>query len=699
MALAPFQSPAGVSRGLAEILRPPRRVRPSQAIAQYLRTEKGAWNPAMATMMAEPVDLLSSRRYTGIVFVGPSRTSKTMTLVLGSLVYIVTCAPGDTQITQMSQDAAREFSKKDLDRAIRHSPELAARLSPRPRDDNVFDKFFRSGMSLTMGWPSVSQHSSKTLKYGIITDYDRPENRDDVDGEGTLWDLMYARIRTYMSRGKCLAESSPGGTTNDPRWQPTTPHEAPPATGIASIYNRGTRARWYWPCLHCGEFFQAKPGLDCFRLPPFEELEEEVQKRDLMWLAEQFAKVACPACGGVHEIQHKPELNLRGHWLHEGESIDPSGAITGERVRTEIASFWQGGVSASYLRWDSMLLRYFQGILTYLRTGDEGSLKTTTNTDQAALYLPRSIAKRRSAEELLERTEDWPRGLVPPGVRFLTGAVDVQGSRFVIQVHGWGIGLESWLIDRFVISSSKRPEGDRVAALDPASYLEDWQLLVDAVISREYPLEHKAEMKLTPMLVFGDSGGQEGVTERAYEFWRWLRIRELGKHFMLVKGVGTLNSPRAVMTWPDARGRKDRGSGARGDVPVWMLNVNVIKDGVIGDLDRKTPGPGFMHLPRWAEIEYFQELTAESRSSTGKWEKPNGVRNEAFDLHVYARAACIALKAEEIDWNNPPDWATDPSEREPARRPEESGPAPGAAPAAAPRGGYLSGRRRDYLKR
>lgn len=664
-----------------------------------MRTEKGAWNRAQATMMLEPLNLLASRQYTGICYVGPARGSKTMTLILGALTYIVTCSPGDTQITQMSQDAAREFSRKDIDRAFRHSPELGARLSPRPRDDNVFDKFFRSGMALNLGWPTVTQHSSKTLKYVLITDYDRPENRDDVDGEGSLWDLAAKRVVTFMSRGKCLAESSPGGEYTDPQWRPSAQHEAPPATGILSIYNRGTRARWYWPCIHCGEYFEAKPGLDAFKLPPLDELEQEVQRRDLAWLAEQFAKIACVHCGALHELQHKPELNLRGQWVHEGERIDASGKIEGERRRTDIASYWQGGVSASYQRWDSLLLRYFQGLLTYIRTGDEGSLKATTNTDQAAPYLPRAIANRRSAEELLERVETWPRGRVPAGVRFLIAVVDVQSNRFVVQVHGFGIGLESWLVDRFVISSSKRPEGDRYAAIDPSSYVEDWELLIDEVVRKEYPLEHKPEAKLSPRLTWCDSGGADGVTARAYDFWRKLRSLDLGRLFQLVKGVGDLNAPRAAMTWPDAKGRKDRADAARGDVPLWRLNVNALKDGIAGDLQRKTPGPGFIHLPEWVDREYFDELTVETRDSVGRWQKPNGARNEALDLHVYARGACIALKAEAIDWNDPPEWATDPKDREDLERSAAVKANPPVAASQAPTSGGYLGKTKGYLKR
>jgi phage terminase large subunit GpA-like protein len=54
--------------------------------------------------------------------------------------------------------------------------------------------------------------------------------------------------------------------------------------------------------------------------------------------------------------------------------------------------------------------------------------------------------------------------------------------------------------------------------------------------------------------------------------------------------------------------------------------------------------------------EFFEELTAENRTVKG-WIRTPGTRNEAFDLHVYNRAACIILKAEAINWSAPPSWA------------------------------------------
>lgn len=656
----PFARASNVRFRVAEIIRPPRRMRPSEAAQQYLRNDRGAWDAELAPEMIEPMDLMAGREYTGIVFVGPARSSKTYSLVWGSVCYIVCCAPGDTLITQMSQDAARDFSRMEADRVIRYSPEIGSRLSPRAKDDNTYDKFFRSGMALKLGWPAISQLSGKTLHYVIVTDYDRPENRDDVDGEGPLWNQIQKRTETYMSRGKCLIESSPGEEIRDGNWQPSTPHEAPPVPGILSIYNEGTRARRYWPCKHtgCGEFFEAKPGTAAFELPTFEECEKLVATNDPMSLAERYARVHCPHCGGEHLMSDRAQMKQRGVWLHEGESIDAAGRITGTRRRTTIASYWLGGVAASYQRWDSMLLKYFQGVATYARTAEETSLKATIFTDFAAPYLPRLEAKRRTPEQFKNRLEDWPRGSVPSGVRFLTTCVDTQSSSFRVNVFGWGPGLESWLIDRFALAVSKRTDQGRPCAVDPASYIEDWNLIIDEALGKEYPVEGTEGFSLAPRLVLVDSGGKEGVTSKAYEFWRSLRAKALSNRIQLLKGDHRQSAPRVLKAWPDTR-KTSRHAIARGDVPVWLLNVNVLKDAIAGDLAREVPGPGYHHIPSWVDADYFQQITAEVKNGKGEWVKHSGRKNEDWDLHVYNRAAVIILGAEKINWSNPPDWALD----------------------------------------
>lgn len=656
MLAAPLAKARDITKHTAEMYRAPRRTLPVEAAALHLRNEKDVWQQELAPMMLEPMNLLASRDYRGIIFVGSARSSKTFSIVLGGLCYVVTCDPGDALIVHISQDTARDFSRGDLDRCIRHSPELSARLSPRARDDNTFDKFFRSGMVVKLGWPSVSQLSAKTIRYVFLTDYDRPENRDDVDGEGSLWDQAYKRIETYMSRGKCVAESSPGEDLLDRNWKPSTPHEAPPVKGILSLYNRGTRARWYWGCVHCNHHFQAAPGLAPFNLPDTDQLEKMVMAADLMGLADEYAHVACPQCGGVHTQQEREEMNAHAAWLHEGQRFE-AGAVVGDRLRTQVASYWLGGVAAAYQRWDAILLNYFQALQTFVKTGDEGPLRTKTLNDLAFPYLPRHVAKRRSADEFKERLEQRERGMVPEWVRFLTAAVDVQKNRFVAHVMGWGVGLESVLVDRFSIEVSKRTDEDRALAVNPAAYLEDWELLIDGVARKSYAIEGIEDFRIRPSLLLIDSGGIEGVTTRAYEFWRGLRRRGLSDLVQLLKGDPRLAAPRVVRAFPDTRNRSDRSAGSRGDVPVWMLNVNSLKDAVAGDLARDVPGPGYVHLSSWLDKSYFDQITAESKNNKGVWEKKSGQANEDWDLHVYNRAACIVLRAEKFDWQNPPEWA------------------------------------------
>jgi phage terminase large subunit GpA-like protein len=91
---------------------------------------------------------------------------------------------------------------------------------------------------------------------------------------------------------------------------------------------------------------------------------------------------------------------------------------------------------------------------------------------------------------------------------------------------------------------------------------------------------------------------------------------------------------------------------------VLLINTNVLKDACAGDLARDVPGPGYMHLPKWLDVQVFEELTAESRGDKG-WVRQKGAPNEAFDLHVYARAGCVVLGAEKINWSRPPKWALD----------------------------------------
>ncbi|EES8744556.1 phage terminase large subunit family protein [Escherichia coli] len=636
------------------ILRAPRRMRVADAVAQYMRVPMGAgnsvpWDPLVAPYVIEPMNCLASREYDAVIFVGPARTGKTIGLIDGWVIYNVICDPADMLIIQMTEEKAREHSKKRLARTFRVSPEVVSRLSPNKNDNNVYDRTFLAGNYLKIGWPSVNIMSSSDYKCVALTDYDRfPE---DIDGEGDAFSLASKRTTTFMSSGMTLVESSPGRDVKDVKWRRTSPHEAPPTTGILSLYNRGDRRRWYWPCPHCGEYFQ--PCGDV--VAGFRDIADPV-------LASEAAYIQCPSCSGRIMPEQKRELNGRGVWLRDGESINADGSRYGDPRRSRIASFWMEGPAAAYQTLSQLVYKLLAAEQEYETTGSEETLKTVINTDWGLPYLPRASMEQRKSELLEQRAEPVPSRSVPDGVNFLVATVDVQAGRhrrFVVQVTGYGSRGERWIIDRYNITQSLRGDSDGESQrIDPASYPEDWDVLLTDVFHKSWSLASDPSQQMRLMAMAVDSGGEDGVTDNAYKFWRRCRRDGLGKRIYLFKGDSIRRAKLITRTFPDNTGRTGRRAQAAGDVPLWLLQTDALKDRVNNALWRDSPGPGYVHFPDWLGSWFYDELTYEERSSDGKWSKPGRGANEAFDLMVYAEAPVILHGYEKIRWPDAPEWAS-----------------------------------------
>lgn len=654
-------------------LRPPNRVSVSVGAANALMIKQpggysGPWDPEEAPYMVEPMDALASRRHEAVVFVGPARTGKTAGLLLGWMAHAVVNDLGDMLFIHMSQDKAREFSKTDVSRAIRHSPAISDMLSGSASDMNTHDVMFKHGMWLRIAWPTVSNVSGSTYRYTAGTDYDRIANCENIDGEGPLFDLMRKRTTTFLSRGMTLVESSPGFEVTDPNWKPVTPHEAPPVKGILGIYNRSDRCRLYWKCPDCRDWFEASIGLELFHLPADEDLLAVIRSADIDEMASRYgSRIICPHCGVEIPATAKRAMNRGRKWLADGETIDADDVISGTALTSTIKGYWMGGVAAAYQTWKSLVARHLQGLKDYALTGSEEALKTTVNTDQGlpytSMHLKEAAAgQRRSPQDRAEGA--LQRYIVPEGTRTLVAAVDVQGgstSRFICQVHAVGAFREQWLVDRFEIKMSKREGmGQEFAPIDPAGYAEDWDTITDRLLLSTYrtPIEGK-EMRLK--LVVVDTGGEDGVTDNAYAWAR--RVRKLGllKRVMLYKGA---SSPTAPLLKETMVGK--RNAGDRADIALFICNPNLLSDIVASGLRRDASGTGYLHFPApkdpktnpdgWLPQAFFDELSAEVRAKNGRWQKIRP-RNETFDLCRMIAAGIIRLGLDKItDWQKVVSW-------------------------------------------
>lgn len=637
------------------LLRPPERLTVTQAAEKYVKlynpgSYTGPYRAEAAAYMTEPANELDNPNFTSEIFVGPAQAGKTLSLILNWVAYSVKCSPMDMMVVSPSQSASRDFSIRRLDRLNRHSPEIGKMLSRHRDADNKFDKQYGS-MLLTLAHPSATELAGKPIPRVALTDYDRME--ENVDGEGSPFDLASKRTTTFGTFAMTLAESSPSRPLEDPRWIANTPHEAPPTTGILALYNRGDRRRWYWPCPHCNSYFEGE----------FSMLEWD-DRGDPASSAET-ARMRCPKCTETIHYESRQKMNLAGIWVREGEAIDRHGKKYGTPIKSSTASFWLKGVAASFVTWRKLVETYLTVSREYELTGSEEALKKFVTTDLAEVYIPKSMENERIPEHLKARAErfcDKGERVVPEGVRFLVACVDVQKNMFVVQIHGIcpGNPFDMVLVDRYDVRKSKRVDHDNDTLwIKPGAYLEDWDELIEHVIEKEYPLDGRPELRMQVKLTVCDSGGKEGVTTNAYSFYRKLRSQNLHGRFHLVKGEHSPNNPRARVSYPDAS-RKDKNAGARGDVPVLMLNSNTLKDALAHRLDCISPGKGMYRFPDWAEDWWYREMCAEVRTPKG-WENPSHTHNEAWDLSYYCIGGCVSklLSVEHIDWLNPPGWCAE----------------------------------------
>lgn len=384
--------------------------------------------------------------------------------------------------------------------------------------------------------------------------------------------------------------------------------------------------------------------------------------------------------------EQKRELNGRGGWLRDGESINADGSRYGDPRRSRIASFWMEGPAAAYQTLSQLVYKLLTAEQEYETTGSEETLKTVINTDWGLPYLPRASMEQRKSELLEQRAEPVPSSSVPDGVNFLVATVDVQAGRhrrFVVQVTGYGSRGERWIIDRYNITQSLSGDSDGESQrIDPASYPEDWDVLLTDVFHKSWPLASDPSQQMRLMAMAVDSGGEDGVTDNAYKFWRRCRRDGLGKRIYLFKGDSIRRAKLITRTFPDNTGRTGRRAQAAGDVPLWLLQTDALKDRVNNALWRDSPGPGYVHFPDWLGSWFYDELTYEERSSDGKWSKPGRGANEAFDLMVYAEALVILHGYEKIRWPDAPGWASRETWLESV--PDSTEPSPSPEPVSTP---------------
>lgn len=645
-----FAAPAAVLARAFVHLAVPDRLSVVDAALKYRVLENtgggysGPWSFDDGPYLRRPMECLSpDNGYSTVAVQGPGQCGKSD---IGNNWMLQTgvCDPANMMMLAPDKNVLSDYIVSEIDKMLRLTPALRQRLLDTSSADNRFIKQF-VGSTWFFVWPVKSQLRMRAVPRARVDDYDAiPE---DIDGEGNALSLLGIRQTTFEGFEKTYVNSSPA--LGEDR-------------GIEAVVAAGTDERWVVRCLHCSAPFILDFDA-CFKWDNTGTPEQ----------ARASACVVCPTCGGVHEPRAKRQLMATGAWVGAGQVMLADGSIQGKLRPSATASFRIDGLMG-FSSWALLAQLVREAEIEFEKIGDEFKLRTFYNGRIGKNYASRlEQAQEIDVDGLKERALQggYSLGEVPAGVVCLTAAVDVQSNRFAVTVLGWGQGLESWLIDRFDILQLE----DGRTRIDPARHPEHWGVLVRKVLWRTYPTQEDPAVMLSIVNTGIDTGGIEGVTDNAFQFWfAAMRLGVPATSITLIKGG---NNPKARLLPPptvDAdRGRRNGKKQGEPDAEFFVPNVHRIKDMVDARLRRPQPGPLYCNFPVDIDPAYLDEITAEHKVR-GLWEKKQGRANETLDGYVYNIAALTRHAGNDTSLAWVPEWA----------RPRRRGDAPAAAIAATP---------------
>ncbi|QTI81481.1 phage terminase large subunit family protein (plasmid) [Roseomonas marmotae] len=346
--------------------------------------------------------------------------------------------------------------------------------------------------------------------------------------------------------------------------------------------------------------------------------------------------VVCPHCGHhqtlrweqvVWDGKAKPEGEQRpetaayvceecGVLLNDGERIAMIRDAERQGAGWKAAKPFKGHASYHLNELYSTFRRLRDIVQSYLDKLAQNDLQTFVNVSLAETY--EEQGEQADPDKLATRAEDWG-APVPAGGLVLTAGVDMQKDRLEVEIVAWGMGEESWSIDYEVLW------GDPLQG-------DVWDEL-EELLSSTWLHESGAQMSVTAACV--DTGGTGGDTQAAYD---WLRGKT-GRRIFGIKGIAGWGRP--IVASPS---RKQSGKTAR-KVDLFLVGVDEAKLVVMRRLAVQKHGPGFCHVPKSRDAEWYAQITAEKLVTkyvkgfpVREWHKTRP-RNEALDCRVYALAA------------------------------------------------------------
>ena len=550
---------------VTSFLAPPPNLKTSEWADEYRRVASGPypgkWSTARTPDLREVMDCDNDPLVKMIVIMKPTRIGGTEVVnnIIGRRIHLDPC---NILYAQTALDEGRKYTEKIFMPMVESTPVLLGLVkrvvgSRASKTQTKLHKSFPGGDLNVVG--SVSAKGFRMVDAVVAVG-------DDIDGwernpEGDAVKLLIGRTKGIWNSKVILVSS------------PTT-------EGVSRIHNAfldSDQRYRHVPCPHCDEFQILKFGGkdEDFGIKWNEDISD-------VWYV-------CEKCHEkIYEYQ-KDDMNTRGVWKAEAAFNGTAGFHLNPFVR-------------SWHPWRDVVKEFLSS------KNDHRKLMVFVNQWLGEVW--KDDPGHNLDEDILYARRENYAAEVPRGVFFLTAAVDTQDHRMEVEVRGWGLGEESWIIDHKIIAGR---------------FLEEKvQNILDDYLLRNWRHEDGAYMGLSRVCI--DSGGH--YPSQVYAFCKPREARGV----YAVKGSNNL---RADVLDGKIVHRKD--------AIYQMVGVTACKDILFGRLALSEAGPGYVHFPMHLDKEFFKQYFGEKLKvfkNTRVYDPVPGRRNESIDFHSYNLAAC-----------------------------------------------------------
>lgn len=498
-------------------------------------------------------------------------------------------APGNTMFVLPRIGDAEDFSTERLTPMIKSSPILASliKMTGKSPENKVGKKTYKGGFIYFAGAQSAASFRSKPIRYLYMDEID--EYPPDCEGQGSPIALAENRTVSYTDTKKIVYTSTPTDENSL----------------IMKEYMKGTQEKYYITCPDCG-------GMQDLN---FRRGIRYIIENDGKDLIEDSVHYECVHCQYKIKEVYKRDLLIAGQWRAD----NPKG---------DFPSYRLNALYSPFITWVECVKKYLMSLK------DRQEMKSFINTYLGEIYTEEE--SKLDAVKLFQRTKNsqLKEFELDPRVICLTGAIDTQNNRLVIDIKGWGKNEECFTVYYKEIYGDVETDN------------ELWANIKRIV---EKPYKHPSGIDLYIQYCAIDAGGQR--TQKVYDF--------CSKNPKFKAIMGSRTRQKTLLSAPKKQDIVYKGKFLKDGIEMYFVGTEIAKEEIYYRLGIEKEGARYMHFNQDLDERYFDMLISERCITEYKkgypykvWKLKDGVRNESLDTFVYnfaiARALChIELLDEE----------------------------------------------------